>query len=78
MKKNFDLELWRKWYINLVLEKPRTYKRPIKTYGDRGADSGSKSRQTADSDDELAIEVLSFRKNLNEFGGKDFLNKDKD
>jgi hypothetical protein len=64
-----ELEAWKKWYLDFVLEKPVTFK----TSGNRaGVGStlpyGHKQRANNDND-ELAVEVLIYRKNLIDFAG---------
>jgi hypothetical protein len=71
-KKNYiELESWKKWYLDLVLDKPVPYK--AGGGGRRGGVGssltfGHKQRANND-DDELAVEVLVYRKNLIDFAG---------
>lgn len=62
LKENyFSLEKWVKWYISLVVDLP--------TY--RSVKQNEKiNNRIIDFDDDIALEVLSFRKKLTTFGGK--------
>jgi hypothetical protein len=55
-KNNLEIESWKKWYVDLVLEKPKPY-------------TGGKNKQNVEHNDEIAVEVYVYRKALRKFGG---------
>ena len=57
-KENYlKIEPWRKWYINLVLDKPKAFKGKIK----------QPNENNENHNDEIAVEVLVYRKDLKTF-----------
>ena len=55
-KNNLEFESWKKWYLSFVIEKPRAYK-------------GAKKQKQIIFDDDIAVEVLRYRKELTKFAG---------
>lgn len=53
-----DLEAWKKWYINLVIDDARSF---------RETKYNNRKLQNVDYDDDIAIEVLTYRKSLVDF-----------
>jgi hypothetical protein len=53
-----ELESWKKWYFSIVLDIPPAYKGSV-----------GKNKNKVYYDDDIAVEVLNFRKNLKNFAG---------
>lgn len=60
-----ELESWKKWYINMVVDNPVPFK--TSTRGQQPKKSHLSKR--GDLNDDVALEVLQYRKNLIDFGG---------
>lgn len=59
-----DIESWKKWYISLVLDFPSSFN------GHKFRKSKDIKKKVFEFDDDIAVEVLTYRKNLYNFGGK--------
>ena len=57
-----ELESWKKWYMSLVLDMPAAYS------GFRKNKEPKQNKQL-EYDDDIAVEVLTYRKSLTNFGG---------
>lgn len=65
LKENYlSLESWKKWYINLVMDEARMMKRNRKQQHQQL----KKDLESFDYDDDIAIEVFTYRKSLVDFG----------
>jgi hypothetical protein len=67
-----ELESWKKWYFSLVIDVPPSAikaKATTKKPNPQGKKELSRAER-GDLDDEIAVEVLKYRKNLNDFAGK--------
>ncbi len=67
-KNHLEIDAWKKWYLDLVLEKPKPYtgaKQNKKTASSKGLET----HNYVVEEDEIALEVLVYRKKLTEFGG---------
>lgn len=60
-----ELESWKKWYISFVIDIPAAYK-GSKVYFRKRTENNNKK---INHDDDIALEVLSYRKSLTDFGG---------
>ncbi len=70
----FELESWKKWYFSFVVEKPREYNRMARNKGASSSQSRnilSNNMKKVQYDDDIAIEVLNYRKNQKNFGGNE-------
>jgi hypothetical protein len=65
----FELNSWKKWYLSFVIDSPAAF------YGKKVYFRKNKNSQSPDEDEEMAMEVFEFRKNLNNFGRKILLMK---
>jgi hypothetical protein len=58
-----ELESWKKWYLSLVIDRPTSFN------GKRLFNRIAKTKKV-EYDDDIAVEVLTYRKTLRNFGGK--------
>lgn len=67
-----NVESWRKWYVDLVMDETRGRKRwqpgNRKEQDQKKQQANEQLLKSVDYDDELALEVLAYRKNLVDFG----------
>lgn len=62
----FELNSWKKWYLSFVIDSPSAF------YGKKVyfRNKNKKNSESTDEDEEMALEVFEFRKNLKNFGRK--------
>ena len=58
-----ELESWKKWYLNLVLDMPAAYS------GSIFRKNKEAKKMDLEYDDDIAVEVLTYRKSLSNFAG---------
>lgn len=58
-----SLDKWAKWYISFIVDLPTAYRGTVKP-------SDKPYEKIVDFDDDIAVEVLNYRKKLSNFGGK--------
>jgi hypothetical protein len=64
-KENFlELNSWKKWYFSFVIDSPSAF------YGKKVYFRTKDKKNSLDEDEDMALEVFEFRKNLKNFGRK--------
>jgi hypothetical protein len=60
----FELESWKKWYVSFAVDIPVQFKGSSKF-----KTNSNKNVKQVEYDDDIAVEVLVYRKSLIHFGG---------